>query len=163
MAEALNGTFKAELVSLHGPWRTRSQLEIAVIEWIDWYNASRLSLGSSSRRVTLHAAGSRASAQRFSRVSCTHRPAPHRFKSTPLWHRRRLTRCRATSVVHVGFSSQAHVQVFERDRAGSLGRPRPENRLHGEISDRPPVEHEADWYRQHDLAITAGTPITHTA
>ena len=42
MAEALNGTFKAELVKLHGPWRTRQQLEIAVIEWIDWYNASRL-------------------------------------------------------------------------------------------------------------------------
>ena len=35
MAESLNGTFKAELVKLHGPWRTRSQLEIAIIEWID--------------------------------------------------------------------------------------------------------------------------------
>jgi putative transposase len=42
MAESLNGTFKAELVKLHGPWRTRGQLEIAVIEWIDWYNAARL-------------------------------------------------------------------------------------------------------------------------
>jgi putative transposase len=42
MAEALNGTFKAELVKLHRPWRTRHQLEIAVIEWVDWYNASRL-------------------------------------------------------------------------------------------------------------------------
>ena len=39
MAEALNGTFKSELVKLHGPWRTRGQLEIAIIEWIDWYNA----------------------------------------------------------------------------------------------------------------------------
>ena len=42
MAEALNGTFKAELVTLHGPWRTCQQLEIAIIEWIDWYNATRL-------------------------------------------------------------------------------------------------------------------------
>ena len=42
MAEALNGTFKAELVRLHGPWRTRGALEVAVIEWIDWYNAHRL-------------------------------------------------------------------------------------------------------------------------
>jgi hypothetical protein len=25
MAEALNGTYKAELVKLHGPWRTRSE------------------------------------------------------------------------------------------------------------------------------------------
>ena len=29
MAESLNGTVKAELVKLHGPWRTRGQLEIA--------------------------------------------------------------------------------------------------------------------------------------
>jgi len=36
MAEALNGTFKAELIKLHGPWRTRHQLEIAIIEWVDW-------------------------------------------------------------------------------------------------------------------------------
>lgn len=45
MAEALNGTFKAELIKLHGPWRTRHQLEIAIIEWIDWYNGARLSHG----------------------------------------------------------------------------------------------------------------------
>jgi len=32
MAEALNGTFKAELVTLHGPWRTCRDLEIAVVE-----------------------------------------------------------------------------------------------------------------------------------
>ena len=42
MAESLNGTFKSELVKLHGPWRTRGQLEMAVIEWIDWYNNTRL-------------------------------------------------------------------------------------------------------------------------
>jgi putative transposase len=69
MAEALNGTFKTELVKLHGPWRTRQQLEISIIEWIDWYNATR---------------------------------------------------------------------------------------LHGEIGDRPPFEHEADWYRHNTPALTAG-------
>ena len=42
MAEALNGTYKAELVKHRGPWRTRAQLEFATIEWIDWYNTSRL-------------------------------------------------------------------------------------------------------------------------
>ncbi|MBA2437159.1 MAG: transposase, partial [Acidimicrobiia bacterium] len=42
MAESLNGTFKAELIKLHGPWRTRDATEIAIIEWIDWYNAVRL-------------------------------------------------------------------------------------------------------------------------
>jgi transposase InsO family protein len=42
MAEALNGTLKAELVTLHGPWRTRAQLEFAIIRWVDWYNQTRL-------------------------------------------------------------------------------------------------------------------------
>jgi putative transposase len=32
MAESLNGTFKAELIHLHGPWRTRDQAEMAIIE-----------------------------------------------------------------------------------------------------------------------------------
>jgi putative transposase len=42
MIESLNGTFKAELIKLHGPWRTGDATEIAIIEWIDWYNAVRL-------------------------------------------------------------------------------------------------------------------------
>lgn len=71
MAEALNGTFKAELVTLHGPWRTHRDLEIAIVEWIDWYN-----------------------------------------------HRR----------------------------------------LHAEIGDVPPTEHETLWYVQQDLALKAGNP-----
>ncbi len=33
MLESLNGTFKAELIKLHGPWRTRDATEIAIIEW----------------------------------------------------------------------------------------------------------------------------------
>ena len=42
MIESLNGTFKTELIKLHGPWRSRDATEIAIIEWIDWYNAVRL-------------------------------------------------------------------------------------------------------------------------
>jgi transposase InsO family protein len=42
MAEALNGTYKAELIRPRGPWRTRSRAEFATIEWIDWYNTTRL-------------------------------------------------------------------------------------------------------------------------
>lgn len=42
MAEALNGTFKAELITRRGPWRTRHQAEFATIEWIDWYNTARI-------------------------------------------------------------------------------------------------------------------------
>ena len=41
-AEALNGTFKAELIHRCGPWRTRAQTEIAIYEWISWYNHARI-------------------------------------------------------------------------------------------------------------------------
>jgi len=42
MAEALNGTFKAELIDRCRPWRTRAQTEIAIYEWISWYNHARI-------------------------------------------------------------------------------------------------------------------------
>lgn len=41
MAEALNGTFKAELIHRQ-TWRTRDQVEYAIFEWIGWYNHRRL-------------------------------------------------------------------------------------------------------------------------
>jgi hypothetical protein len=41
MAEALNGTFKAELIHRR-TWRTRDQVEHAIVEWIAWYNHRRL-------------------------------------------------------------------------------------------------------------------------
>jgi putative transposase len=42
MAEAPNGTFKAELAAPGGLWRTRAQLETEIIDWIYWYNEQRL-------------------------------------------------------------------------------------------------------------------------
>jgi putative transposase len=42
MAEAFNSLFKAELVRNKGPWRGIDDLEIAVAEYIDWYNHRRL-------------------------------------------------------------------------------------------------------------------------
>ncbi len=42
MAEALNSLFKAELVRNKGPWRDINHLEVAVAEWVDWYNHRRL-------------------------------------------------------------------------------------------------------------------------
>lgn len=42
MAEALNSLFKAELIRNHGPWKGIDDLEIAVAEYIDWYNHRRL-------------------------------------------------------------------------------------------------------------------------
>jgi putative transposase len=42
MAEAFNSLFKAELVRNKGPWTGIGDLEIAVAEYIDWYNHRRL-------------------------------------------------------------------------------------------------------------------------
>ncbi|MBF4460921.1 IS3 family transposase [Pseudoclavibacter sp. VKM Ac-2867] len=42
MAEAFNSLFTAELVRNHCPWRGINDLEIAVAEYIDWYNHRRL-------------------------------------------------------------------------------------------------------------------------
>jgi putative transposase len=42
MAEAFNSLFKAELVRNKGPWRGLDDLEMATVEYIDWYNNRRL-------------------------------------------------------------------------------------------------------------------------
>jgi putative transposase len=42
LAEAFNSLFKAELVRNKGPWRSIDDLEIAVAEYIDWFNHRRL-------------------------------------------------------------------------------------------------------------------------
>ncbi len=42
LAEAFNSLFKAELVRKKGPWRSIDDLEIAVAEYIDWFNHRRL-------------------------------------------------------------------------------------------------------------------------
>jgi putative transposase len=41
MAESLIGTFKAELINRRS-WRTREEVEFAVVEWVAWYNTRRL-------------------------------------------------------------------------------------------------------------------------
>ena len=41
MAESFVDTFKTELIA-DRVWRTRSQLELAVVEYVGWYNAARL-------------------------------------------------------------------------------------------------------------------------
>ena len=42
MAEALNSIYKAELVRNKGPWCDIDALEIATMEYVDWYNHRRL-------------------------------------------------------------------------------------------------------------------------
>jgi putative transposase len=42
MAEAFNSLYKAELVRNKDPWRGLDDLEMATVEYIDWYNNRRL-------------------------------------------------------------------------------------------------------------------------
>jgi putative transposase len=42
MAEAFNSLFKAELIRNKGPWRGIDDVEIAVAEYVDWFNHRRL-------------------------------------------------------------------------------------------------------------------------
>jgi len=42
MAESVIGLYKAELVRNKGPWRGLDDLELATLEWVDWWNHRRL-------------------------------------------------------------------------------------------------------------------------
>jgi putative transposase len=58
MAESFVDTFKTELIR-DRVWRTRSQLELAIVEWVAWFNNDRLHEALSDRPPaevkTLHA------------------------------------------------------------------------------------------------------------
>ena len=42
MAESTIGLYKTELIHRQGPWRTPEQVELATLEYIDWWNNRRL-------------------------------------------------------------------------------------------------------------------------
>lgn len=42
LAESTIGLFKTELIKPRGPWRTVEQVEIATLEYVDWFNHRRL-------------------------------------------------------------------------------------------------------------------------
>ncbi len=46
LAESTIGLFKTELIKPRGPWRTCDQVEIATLEYVDWYNHRRLHSGA---------------------------------------------------------------------------------------------------------------------
>jgi putative transposase len=41
MAESIIGLFKTELIYRRGPWRSLDAVELATLEWVDWYNNRR--------------------------------------------------------------------------------------------------------------------------
>jgi len=42
LAESVIGLYKTELVRNRSPWKGLDQLELATLEWVDWYNHRRL-------------------------------------------------------------------------------------------------------------------------
>jgi len=42
LAETVIGLYKTELIKPCGPWRTAEQVEVATLDWADWYNHRRL-------------------------------------------------------------------------------------------------------------------------
>ena len=42
LAETVNGLYKTELIYRRGPWHGREDLELATLEWVDWFNNRRL-------------------------------------------------------------------------------------------------------------------------
>jgi len=42
LAESIIGLFKAEVICRLGPWRSLEAVELATLEWVDWFNNRRL-------------------------------------------------------------------------------------------------------------------------
>ncbi len=42
LAEAVNALYKAEVIRRRGPWRSLEAVELATLEWVDWFNNRRL-------------------------------------------------------------------------------------------------------------------------
>jgi len=42
MAESIIGLYKTEVIRRRGPWRSLDDVEIATLEWVDWFNNRRL-------------------------------------------------------------------------------------------------------------------------
>ena len=42
LAETINGLYKTELIHRRAPWKTKESLELAMLEWVSWFNHHRL-------------------------------------------------------------------------------------------------------------------------
>ncbi|MDY9123362.1 integrase core domain-containing protein, partial [Escherichia coli] len=53
MAESINGLYKAEVIHRKS-WKNRTEVELATLTWVDWYNVSfrRTHIDAFFRRAT---------------------------------------------------------------------------------------------------------------
>ena len=40
--ETINGLYKTDLIHRRAPWKTRESVELATLQWVRWFNYSRL-------------------------------------------------------------------------------------------------------------------------
>ncbi len=38
LAGTINGLYKTEVIHRNGPWRSIEAIELAILEWVDWFN-----------------------------------------------------------------------------------------------------------------------------
>jgi len=143
MAESFVDSFKTELIA-DRVWRTRSQLELAVVEYVGWFNHSRLHealgdrppgefealhaaagpiSGDRSVEATSARAAERLSAPRLSptgpsTASNGAKPAPRNQTAAPLALRARCAR-RRQRPQHAHVNHRTHIIRSRRSRSGS--------------------------------------------
>jgi putative transposase len=42
LAETINGLYKTEVIEHEGPWSGKKNVEMATLNWVHWYNETRL-------------------------------------------------------------------------------------------------------------------------
>ena len=42
LAESVIGLYKTDVINRRGPWRTVEAVELATLDWVDWFDHSRL-------------------------------------------------------------------------------------------------------------------------
>ena len=59
LAETVNGLFKAEVIHRRSSWKTIEAVELATLQWVDWFNNRRLlerSIPPAEAEANYHAA-----------------------------------------------------------------------------------------------------------
>ncbi len=56
LAETINGLYKTEVIHRCGPWRSFEAVEMATLEWVDWFNNRRPELVVQIRQISAKSA-----------------------------------------------------------------------------------------------------------
>ena len=82
-AESLIGLFKTELIRRRGPWRGLDDVELATLEWVDWFNHRRPRPCPSCKPSSTPSATTTTPSGRTARCAAAPRPRPTRPDQRP--------------------------------------------------------------------------------